>query len=334
MSLATPIIAEEPAGRPRPEAAAGCVPAPASGSTATTRILAGGTFDGRVTHVERIPGRPGRAVPGPARSRPSSGWDSPIAESARPGLTRRQRRITPGRPQRDHLHAGRVRQVTRLPHARADLGAQGRDRALPHADQGPGRRPAPRDPLAAAARGAGRGPGRGHPSRRPQLGQGTCLLPGDDAGHAAPRAAARARPLGPVPVQAAVRHRGRVPRLPGRVRLARGPGAARLRRIAAYYAEGRAVRERARRGRRDGPLAAGPVFILASATVAEPARCAALLTGLGAEEVDADASPRGPVTFALWEPPLTALRGEAGARLRRTATAEASRLLSIWSRRT
>ena len=44
-------------------------------------------------------------------------------------------------------------------------------------------------------------------------------------------------------------------------------------------------------------------------------------------EVDADASPRGAVTFALWQPPLTALRGAAGARLRRTATAEASRLL-------
>ena len=101
----------------------------------------------------------------------------------------------------------------------------------------------------------------------------------------------------------------------------------RLRRIAAYYAEGRAVRERARRGRRDGPLAAGPVFILASATVSEPGRCAALLTGLDAEEVDADAAPRGAVTFALWEPPLTALRGAAGARMRRTATAEASRLL-------
>src|ERR1700722_10739510 len=65
MSLATPVTAEEPAGRPRPEAAAGGVPASADGSTATTRILAKGTFDGRVTHVERIPGRPGRAVPWP-----------------------------------------------------------------------------------------------------------------------------------------------------------------------------------------------------------------------------------------------------------------------------
>src|SRR6202030_2069987 len=39
----------------------------------------------------------------------------------------------------------------------------------------------------------------------------------------------------------------------------------RLRRIAAYYAEGRAVRERARRGRRGGALGAGPAVLPASA---------------------------------------------------------------------
>src|SRR5262249_14950409 len=42
----------------------------------------------------------------------------------------------------------------------------------------------------------------------------------------------------------------------------------------------------------------------------------------------ADGAPRGPVTFGLWEPPLTALRGEAGAPVRRTATAEAAGLLA------
>ena len=44
--------------------------------------------------------------------------------------------------------------------------------------------------------------------------------------------------------------------------------------------------------------------------------------------VTADGAPRGPVTFGLWEPPLTALRGEAGAPVRRTATAEAAGLLA------
>ena len=68
--------------------------------------------------------------------------------------------------------------------------------------------------------------------------------------------------------------------------------------------------------------------MLASATMSEPGRCAELLTGLGAEAVTTSAAPRGPVTFGLWEPPLTALRGEAGAPVRRTATAEAAGLLA------
>ena len=70
-----------------------------------------------------------------------------------------------------------------------------------------------------------------------------------------------------------------------------------------------------------------PVFVLASATVGAPGICARLLTGLDAEEVTEDGSPRGPLAFALWEPPLTEARGEAGARLRRTATAQAADLL-------
>jgi DEAD/DEAH box helicase domain-containing protein len=80
-----------------------------------------------------------------------------------------------------------------------------------------------------------------------------------------------------------------------------------------------------------GPASPGepprPVFVLASATVGAPGVCARLLTGLDAEEVTADGSPRGPLAFALWEPPLTDARGEAGARLRRTATAQAADLL-------
>ena len=70
------------------------------------------------------------------------------------------------------------------------------------------------------------------------------------------------------------------------------------------------------------------VFILASATISEPARCALLLTGLPAQAVTADGAPRGPVTLALWEPPLTQFRGEAGAPVRRSATAEAAGLLA------
>jgi DEAD/DEAH box helicase domain-containing protein len=86
----------------------------------------------------------------------------------------------------------------------------------------------------------------------------------------------------------------------------------RLRRVVAYHT---------------GAAGSRPVFVLASATVGAPGVCARLLTGLDAEEVTADGSPRGPLAFALWEPPLTDARGEAGARLRRTATAQAAELL-------
>ena len=71
-----------------------------------------------------------------------------------------------------------------------------------------------------------------------------------------------------------------------------------------------------------------PVFVLASATVGTPGICARQLTGLDAEEVTEDGSPRGPLAFALWEPPLTENRGEAGVRLRRSATAQAGDLLA------
>ncbi|MFJ6212282.1 DEAD/DEAH box helicase [Streptomyces sp. NPDC092296] len=73
---------------------------------------------------------------------------------------------------------------------------------------------------------------------------------------------------------------------------------------------------------------ADPVFLLASATSAEPGASAGRLTGLPVAEVTDDASPRGDLVFALWEPPLTELVGEQGAPVRRTATAEAADLLT------
>ncbi|MFD5506974.1 DEAD/DEAH box helicase [Streptomyces sp. NPDC127051] len=73
---------------------------------------------------------------------------------------------------------------------------------------------------------------------------------------------------------------------------------------------------------------ADPVFLLASATASDPAAAATRLTGVPVVEVADDASPRGEVVFALWEPPLTELRGEKGAPVRRTATAETADLLT------
>jgi DEAD/DEAH box helicase domain-containing protein len=83
----------------------------------------------------------------------------------------------------------------------------------------------------------------------------------------------------------------------------------RLRRIAAHYN-------------------ADPVFILASATVADPGTTARALLGIEVAEVTDDASPRGAIDVALWEPPLSELQGEQDAPVRRSATAEAASLLA------
>jgi DEAD/DEAH box helicase domain-containing protein len=73
---------------------------------------------------------------------------------------------------------------------------------------------------------------------------------------------------------------------------------------------------------------AQPTFILASATVAEPATHARRLTGLDVVAVTSDASPRGPSALALWEPPLLAGLGEHGAPVRRSAATETGELLA------
>jgi DEAD/DEAH box helicase domain-containing protein len=71
-----------------------------------------------------------------------------------------------------------------------------------------------------------------------------------------------------------------------------------------------------------------PVFVLASATVSEPEVSASRLVGRPVVSVTEDGSPRGDLLFALWEPPLTELKGEHGAPVRRTATAEVADLLA------
>ncbi|MEO5710341.1 MAG: DEAD/DEAH box helicase [Nocardioidaceae bacterium] len=73
---------------------------------------------------------------------------------------------------------------------------------------------------------------------------------------------------------------------------------------------------------------ASPTFVLASATVAEPATSASRLTGLEVRAVTEDCSARGEVSLALWEPPFTALLGENGAPVRRSTTAETADLLT------
>ncbi|RRQ27949.1 DEAD/DEAH box helicase [Rhodococcus sp. Eu-32] len=74
---------------------------------------------------------------------------------------------------------------------------------------------------------------------------------------------------------------------------------------------------------------ASPVFVLASATTSDPGAAASRLVGAPCEEVTEDGSPHGPRTVALWEPPLLKeITGENGAPVRRSAGAEASRIMA------
>jgi DEAD/DEAH box helicase domain-containing protein len=73
----------------------------------------------------------------------------------------------------------------------------------------------------------------------------------------------------------------------------------------------------------------GPTVIFASATTDSPGATAAELIGLPVEEVIEDGSPQGARTVALWEPALRAdLTGENGAPVRRSAGAEAARVMA------
>jgi DEAD/DEAH box helicase domain-containing protein len=73
-----------------------------------------------------------------------------------------------------------------------------------------------------------------------------------------------------------------------------------------------------------------PIFVLASATAGDPATTASRLTGLPVIAVTEDGSPRGGVTFALWEPPLlpvTVSATDAGP-VRKSALRETADLLA------
>jgi DEAD/DEAH box helicase domain-containing protein len=74
---------------------------------------------------------------------------------------------------------------------------------------------------------------------------------------------------------------------------------------------------------------ASPTVIFASATTASPGATASQLIGQAVTEVTEDGSPQGARTVALWEPALrTDLVGENGAPVRRSAGAEAARVMA------
>jgi DEAD/DEAH box helicase domain-containing protein len=88
----------------------------------------------------------------------------------------------------------------------------------------------------------------------------------------------------------------------------------RLRRVCAYYGAGTSFPE--------------PVFIAASATASDPGVSFGRLIGAPAREISEDCSPHGSTTVAFWEPALTELKGENGAKQRRTAVAETADILA------
>lgn len=88
----------------------------------------------------------------------------------------------------------------------------------------------------------------------------------------------------------------------------------RLRRICAYYGAGNTFPE--------------PVFIAASATASDPGVSFGRLIGAPVREVSEDCSPHGSTTVAFWEPALTDVKGENGAKQRRTAVAETADILA------
>jgi DEAD/DEAH box helicase domain-containing protein len=78
-----------------------------------------------------------------------------------------------------------------------------------------------------------------------------------------------------------------------------------------------------------GRYSASPTVIFASATTDSPGATAAELIGRPVVEVIEDGSPQGSRTVALWEPALRAdLTGENGAPVRRSAGAEAARVMA------
>jgi DEAD/DEAH box helicase domain-containing protein len=79
----------------------------------------------------------------------------------------------------------------------------------------------------------------------------------------------------------------------------------RLRRVCAHYSS-------------------APAFVLASATIGNPGEHAGNLTGLDVVEVTEDGSPKPPLTFGLWAPPLTDRRSGA----RRSTLSETADLLA------
>ncbi|HEY2551640.1 MAG TPA: DEAD/DEAH box helicase [Streptosporangiaceae bacterium] len=309
MTVVTPLVPDEPLDLPVPPGRSGA--AVRAADAAAFRILLGGADSGQLVHLEQLEGRPGRAVPWPGwvpaelvdalgRRGVSAPWahQAAAAEHARAGRSVIMATGTASGKSLGYLmpaltgvmEGGTALYLSPTRALAADQLQLVQDLAVP------GVRPAVIDSDTPAS------------TRSWARSRATYLLTTPDMLHCSllPRHAwwnGFLRRLRYVIVDECHGYRGVFGSHVAHV-------LRRLRRIAAHHA------------------GAEPVFILASATISEPASCAGLLTGLPATAVTADGAPRGPLTFCLWEPPLTGIRGEAGAPVRRSATTEAARLLA------
>ena len=248
-------------------AAATAPPAPATPAGQAGPAARRGCCSGRAPRP-RDPRRAGPGPPGAARRWPD--WVHPqLVEALRaagvtaPGRTRPRPPSSPGRGGRSWWRPARRRAsrcatcCRRCPRSSSSEGRRGRAAprhdALPRPHQGAGRRPAARAERAGHRRGAGGDVRRRHPDRVARLGAPPRVVRADQPRHAAPLDAARPPALGRascagcsyVVVDECHRYRGV---FGSHV----APVLRRLRRVCAHYGS-------------------APTFVLASATVSDPA---------------------------------------------------------------
>ena len=274
--------------------------------------------EGRLTHLEVLPARSGRAAPWPA-------WADPAVVTALPRPRGGRALAAPGRdrgrgvrrPARRPRHRHRLRQVARLPAAGAELRAGHR--------AGPAGAAAPPPSISHRPR---RWPRTSSPGSPPWA--STSASPPTTATAAATSASGPATTpstCSPTPTCCTTRccpaTSAGAPSSPSSATswstsattTAASSGRTSPRCCVGCAGSARRTAPSRRSCSRPPPSPS-------------PRRPPARLTGLDVLAVTGDCSPRGEVSLAMWQPALTQFTGENGAPLRRAASSEAADLLA------